>query len=144
MKTTVIKASDIKRAWILVDLKGQVLGRAATEIAQILMGKGKAASSPNLDCGDYVICINAKFVEVTRNKAQDKLYQHHSMYPGGFKETNFADLMEKDPRKVIEHAVRGMLPKNKLRAERLKRLKVFVDDNHPYAKQVGQAEKKEE
>lgn len=137
MKSTVVKAKDIQRSWHLIDLKDQVLGRVATEIAMKLMGKSKVATSPNLDCGDYVVCVNAKAVVVTRNKANDKMYQHHSMFPGGFKEINFADLMEKDPRQVIVHAVKGMLPKNKLRDERLKRLKVFVDENHPYSKELG-------
>ncbi len=140
MKSPVMKAKDIKREWHLIDLDGKVLGRAATDIAIKLMGKNKAAASPNMDCGDYVVCINAAKIEVTRNKAANKLYQSHSMHPGGFKEINFADLMEKDPRKVIIHAVQGMLPKNKLRDPRLARLKIFVDANHPYAQQV---EKKE-
>jgi len=140
MKSTVMKAGDIKREWHLVDVGGKVLGRVSTDIAKKLMGKNKAAASPNLDCGDYVVCINAAKVEVTRNKAQNKLYQTHSMHPGGFKEINFADLLEKDPCKVITHAVIGMLPKNKLRDGRMARLKIFVDANHPYAQQV---EKKE-
>jgi len=136
MKTTVIKASDIKREWHLIDVSDRVLGRVATEIASLIIGKNKVASSPNLDCGDYVVCINARQVKVTGNKVQDKLYQHHSGFPGGFKEINFSDLMEKDPREIIIHAVKGMIPKNKLRDPRLKRLKVFVDANHPYEQQV--------
>ena len=140
MNTTVIKAKDIKRVWHLIDLKDQTLGRVSTDIAKKLMGKSKVATSPNLDCGDYVVCINAKDIRVTGGKEQKKLYQGHSMHPGGFKEINFADLMIKDPRKVIEHSIRGMLPKNKLRADRLARLKIFVDANHPYA---AQFEKKE-
>ncbi len=140
MKSTVIKASDIKREWHLVDLEGKVLGREATEIARKLMGKSKAATSPNLDCGDYVVCINAAKVEVTRNKAIDKLYQHHTMHPGGFREINFNDLMKKDPRKVIINAVQGMLPKNKLRADRMKRLKIFTDAQHPYEQQFKDKE----
>jgi large subunit ribosomal protein L13 len=143
MKTTVIRNEDIKRSWHLIDLKKQTLGRAATQIAQKLIGKSKATFSPHLDQGDYVVCINAADVAVTGNKRQDKLYQHHSMHPGGFKEINFADLMAKDPRKVINHAVKGMLPKNKLRDVRLKRLKIFVDANHPYANQLKQADKEE-
>lgn len=138
--TTVIKAGDIKREWHIIDLKGQVLGRIATDIASKLIGKHKVAFSPNLDNGDYVVCINAKEVKVTGGKEQKKLYQSHSMHPGGFKEINFADLMEKDPREVIVHAVKGMLPKNKLRDQRLKRLKVFVDANHPYEQQVSKKE----
>jgi large subunit ribosomal protein L13 len=140
MKTPVIKAGDIKREWHLVDLDGKVLGREATEIARKLMGKSKVATSPNLDCGDYVVCINAAKVEVTRNKATDKLYQHHTMHPGGFREINFTDLMKKDPRKVITNAVQGMLPKNKLRADRMKRLKIYTDAKHPYEQQFKEKE----
>ena len=143
MKTTTTKANDIKRVWHLIDLKNQVLGRITTDIATKLIGKNKVTFSPNLDCGDYVVCINASDIKVTGNKAIDKMYQHHTMHPGGLREINFADLMEKDPRKVILHAISGMLPKNKLREERLKRLKIFVDDNHPYEQQLKQ-EKKEQ
>ena len=144
MKTTTIKAKDIKRVWYLVDLKNQVLGRVTTDIATKLIGKNKVTFSPNLDCGDYVVCINAADIQVTGNKAEDKMYQHHTMHPGGLREINFANLMEKDPRKVIIHAISGMLPKNKLRDERLKRLKIFVDANHPYEQQLTKLEKKEQ
>lgn len=144
MKTTVIKQKNISRKWHLIDLNNQVLGRVSTDIATKLMGKFKPDYTPNIDNGDYVVVINAKDVAVTGTKPQNKLYQHHSMFPGGFKEINFEDLMKKDPRQVIVHSVKGMLPKNKLRAERLKRLKVFVDDKHPYQKQIDQAVKKAE
>ena len=144
MKTTTIKANDIKREWHLIDLNNQVLGRVTTEIATKLIGKNKVAFSPNLDVGDYVVCINAAGIKITGNKANDKMYQHHTMYPGGLREINFNDLMEKDPRKVILHAISGMLPKNKLRDERLKRLKIFVDANHPYEQQLTKLEKKEQ
>lgn len=140
--TTVIAAEKIERKWHLIDLQGQTLGRVATEIANRLMGKSKATFSPHLDQGDYVVCINAKEVKVTGNKVQDKLYQHHSMWPGGFKEINYAELMAKDPRKVIIHAVKGMLPKNKHRDDRMKRLKIFVDANHPYSKELQQVKEK--
>lgn len=143
MKTTILTSKDIKREWHLVDLNKQVLGRAATDIATKLIGKYKPNYTPNIDNGDYVVVINAKNVEVTGTKPEKKLYQHHSMIPGGFKEINFADLMAKDPRKVISHAITGMLPKNKLRADRLKRLKIFVDDQHPYQKQIEQSKKAE-
>lgn len=143
MNTTILKAKQIKRQWHLVDLNKQVLGRAATDIAVKLIGKYKPTYSPNLDNGDYVVVINAKNVQVTGTKSQNKLYQHHSMIPGGFKEINFADLMTKDPKKVIMHAITGMLPKNKLRADRLKRLKIFVDDKHPYEKQIEASKKAE-
>ncbi len=142
MKSTVQKAKEVNREWHLIDLKSQVLGRAATDIAVKLIGKYKPTYTPNIDAGDYVVCINAKDVAVTGTKAKNKLYQHHSMIPGGFKEINFEDLMEKDPRKVIIHAVKGMLPKNKLRDERMKRLKVFVDDQQPYQQQIDKSQKK--
>jgi large subunit ribosomal protein L13 len=144
MKTTTIKEKDIKRVWHLVDLKGQVLGRVTTDIATKLIGKNKVAFSPNLDCGDYVVCINAAEVQVTGTKSENKMYQHHTMYPGGLREINYSNLMKKDPREVIIHAIKGMLPKNKLRDERLKRLKIFVDENHPYEQQLAKLEIKEQ
>lgn len=144
MKTTVIKAKDIQREWHLYDLKGQVLGRVATQIAEKLIGKHKPNRSPNLDCGDYVVCINAGAVEVTGKKAQNKLYQRHSQIPGGFKEISFEKQLEKDPKKIIVSAVKGMLPKNRLQDDRMKRLKVFVDDQHPYTQNINQSVKKME
>jgi large subunit ribosomal protein L13 len=143
MKTTMLKSADIKRDWHLIDLNNQVLGRVATEIASKLTGKYKPNYTPHMDNGDYVVVINAQSVAVTGTKRQNKLYQHHSLIPGGFKQINFEDLMSKDPRKVISHAIAGMLPKNKLRADRLKRLKIFVDDQHPYQKQIEQSKKAE-
>lgn len=142
MKTSTLKLKDVQRQWYLIDVNNQVLGRVCSEIATKLMGKFKPNYTPNIDNGDYVVVINAQNVVVTGTKPQNKLYQRHSMYPGGFKEINFADLMKQDPRKVIIHAVKGMLPKNKLRADRLKRLKVFVDDRHPYQQQIEQSSKK--
>ena len=136
MKTTQLKASNIKRKWHLIDLKNQTLGRVSTEIASLLIGKHKPESSSHLDNGDFVVAINAKDIHVTGKKMTDKLYQSHSGYPGGFKELRLEQLMEKDPRKVIEHAVKGMLPKNKLQQPRMRRLKVFVDTNHPYAEHL--------
>lgn len=140
-RTTMPTAKEIKRAWHLVDLEGQTLGRAATRIATLLIGKHKTTYVPHLDCGDYVVVINAAKVVVTGAKQTDKLYRHHSMHPGGFREIPFEKLMDKDPRKVIMHALSGMLPKNKLRAERLKRLKVYAQGTHPYAKQLGLTKK---
>ena len=101
-------------------------------IAGLLIGKTKVYYSTNLDCGDYVVVINAAEVEVSGRKRKQKLYQHHSGYPGGFKERTFEELMKRDPRKIIHYAVSGMLPKNKLRDQRLRRLKVFSDDQHLY------------
>jgi len=132
MKTTQLKSPQINRKWHLIDLQGQTLGRVSTEIASLLIGKHKPESSPHLDNGDFVVAINAKDIKVTGKKMTDKLYQSHSGYPGGFKELRLEQVMAKDPRQVIEHAVKGMLPKNKLQQPRMRRLKVFVDNQHPY------------
>ena len=142
MKTVVTKSKDIVRDWYLIDLKNQTLGRLSTQIASLLMGKDKVYFSSHLDCGDYVVVINADQVRVTGNKKKDKLYRHHSGYPGGFREYTFEQVQAKDPREIVTRSVSGMLPKNKLRAERLKRLKVFVDEVHPYNQQISVSEKK--
>ncbi len=134
--TTPISAKEIKRNWHLVDLSGQTLGRVGTQIALLLMGKAKVNQSANLDSGDYVVAINAAKIIVTGKKLTDKKYQRHSGFPGGFREETLGDLLARDPRKVIEKAVKGMLPKNKLQSPRLARLKVFKDDKHPYAAQL--------
>lgn len=132
MKTSVTKAKDIKRKWHLIDLKGQILGRTATRIAQILIGKGKVYFTPALDCGDFVVAVNAAEIVVTGRKDKQKIYYRHSGYPGGLKSLTFEQLMKKDPRKIIRLAVKNMLPKNKLRDQRLARLKVFVGEKHNY------------
>lgn len=131
-KTSVTTPTTIKRIWHVVDIENQVLGRQATKIAQLLMGKAKPYYTPQLDCGDYVVVINAAKVIVTGNKAQGKVYRHHTGRPGGFREINFSDLMAKDPTRAIHLAVKGMLPKNKLRAIRLRRFKIFAQSTHPY------------
>ncbi|OIO15606.1 50S ribosomal protein L13 [Candidatus Gottesmanbacteria bacterium CG11_big_fil_rev_8_21_14_0_20_37_11] len=137
MKMTVpTKAKEIKRHWNLVDLKDQILGRAATQIAYKLMGKSKPYYVSNLDCGDYVVVINAKEVNVTGRKRTSKMYQNYSGYPGGLKEINFSELQKKDPLRIINEAVAGMLPKNKIRSLLLKRLYVFSDENHPYKEKL--------
>lgn len=140
MKTKVLKAKDIKRQWHLVDVSGEVLGRTMTKVAEFLIGKNKPTYSPNLDGGDYVVIINASKVAVTGKKLTDKIYRHHTGFPGGFREIAMQDVMKKDPRKIIEKAVAGMLPKNKLRAPRLKRLKIFAGETHPYQNQLEKAE----
>ncbi len=132
MKTTQLKSGDIKRSYHLIDLKGETLGRISTKIATLLIGKHKPEFSTHMDNGDFVVAINAKDIKVTGKKMTDKLYQSHSGYPGGFKELRLEQLMAKDPRKVIEHSVKGMLPKNKHQKPRLHRLKVFVDAQHTY------------
>ena len=141
MKTTVTKKNTIKRHWHLVDLKNQTLGRVSTQIAEKLIGKHKPYFTPNLDCGDYVVVVNASHVEVTGKKRTDKLYRHHTGYPGGFREYTFEQVQSKDPRKIINHSIKGMLPKNKLRDKRMKRLKVFIDANHPYQDQISTNDK---
>jgi len=132
MKTHSPKAKEIKREWHLIDAQDKILGRLATQIAQLLMGKNKPYFARHLDCGDYVVVINAKEVKVSGKKEKQKIYYHHSGYPGGLKETPLWMLREKHPERIIIHAVSGMLPKNKLRARMLERLKVQVGEEHPY------------
>ena len=131
-KTRATKAKEIKRDWHLMDAQGQILGRLAVNIASLLMGKNKPALAPYLDGGDYVVVINAAKIEVTGRKHDNKLYYRHSGYPGGFKKVTFSQQMAKDPTEIIRQAVEGMLPKNKLRDQRLARLKIFVDKEHNY------------
>ncbi len=135
MKTTMVKTQDIKRSWHLVDCQGKTLGRLATDIAALLIGKKKRDYTPNQDMGDFVVVINAKDIVLTGNKLLDKKYYRHSMYPGGFREEVAGKLMERDPRKVIEHALLGMLPKNKLRDARMARLKIYAGAEHPHTAQ---------
>lgn len=134
MSTQTTKAKDIQRKWHLIDAKGKVLGRIASRIAQLLIGKNKPYFTPHLDCGDWVVVINAADVRVTGKKRSQKIYYRHSGYPSGLKALTFAQMMAKDPRQVISHAVAGMLPKNKLRKQRLKRLRIFTGKVHPYEK----------
>lgn len=132
MKTKFPKAKEIKREWHLIDAEGKVLGRLAAQIAELLIGKNKPYYTPHLDCGDWVVVINAGKVKVTGKKLKQKIYTRYSGYPGGLKKITLEEQMAKDPRKAIHHAVWGMLPKNKLRKRRIVRLKIFVDENHPY------------
>ncbi len=132
MNTYITKQTDIKREWHLVNLEGQILGRAASEIAKLLQGKHKVYFTPQLDCGDYVVAINADRVKVSGRKATNKMYYHHSNYPSGLKQVSFNEQMNKDPRKIIEWTISKMLPKNKLRDQRLARLKIFVGSEHTY------------
>lgn len=131
-KTYQIKKEEVKRDWHLIDVSDKVLGRVATDIAKLLQGKHKPTYTPHIDGGDYVVVINAKKVAVSGNKRSDKMYYRHSLYPGGLREESFEKLLERDARKIIEKAVWGMIPKNKLRDPRMGRLKVFVDDQHNY------------
>jgi large subunit ribosomal protein L13 len=135
MKTKVLKKSDIKRKWFVADAKGKVLGRFAAQVVRILTGKNKPDYSPHVDSGDFVIVINADKFRVTGKKMDEKIYYRHSMYPAGLKAISLKLQMERDPTKVIYHAVSGMLPKNRLRARRLKRLKLYVTPEHPHKTQ---------
>jgi len=131
-KTPTVKPKEIQRNWYVIDISEQILGRAATKIAEILSGKHKVNRVDYLDVGDYVIVINAKRVKLTRDKAEKKQYFRHSGYPGGSKFLKFAEALEKDPDFVIRHAVKNMLPNNKLRASMLKRLYVYADADHKH------------
>lgn len=135
-KTFIQKKEEIVREWLEYDATGRVLGRLATEIAQKLIGKHKVTYTPHNDGGDYVVVINAEKIEVTRNKADKKIYYHHSGYPGGLKQRTFAEMIEKNPAKVLELAVKNMLPKNRLRDPRMARLKIIVGNKHPYQSQL--------
>ena len=127
------KISTIKRSWYQLDVKEKTLGRVATEIAHHLMGKRKPYFVRNLDCGDYVVVTNAKYIKVTGKKEEQKKYYRHSGYPGGFREETLKELREKNPNKILTHAVSGMLPQNKLRDKMLKRLFVFSESEHRFA-----------
>lgn len=129
-------AKSLNPAWKLIDAKGKVLGRVATDIAILLQGKHKATYVSHLETGDHVIVINASAVSVTGRKSTKKVYSNYSGYPGGLRKEVFEDLLKRNPTEVIRHAVSGMLPKNKLRDRRLARLHIYADATHPYKSQV--------
>ena len=131
-KTHVTKLKDIERGWHLVDLKDKILGREATKIATLLRGKSKPYFTPSLDCGDYVVVINTRKVRLTGKKEDQKVYRRYSGYPGGLREIGYRRMLEKRPNEVVRHAVRGMLPKNKLRSKMIKRLYIFSGEKHQY------------
>ncbi len=135
MKTYSAKPSDVTRKWYVIDASEAPLGRTATKIATLLTGKEKPMFTQHIDCGDYVVVVNAGKVQVTGNKMTDKMYYHHSHYPGGLKEASMTEKMEKDPTHALFHAVRGMLPVNKLRDGRLERLKIYEGDEHKHEAQ---------
>lgn len=137
VKTYSTKASEIKHEWHLIDATDQVLGRLATRVAGLLMGKHKPIFSRHLDTGDYVVVINAEKVRVTGNKPKQKLYYRHSGYPGGLKSVSLEKLMQTYPTRVIENAVRGMVPHTKLGAQMMKKLKVYAGEEHPHKAQTG-------
>lgn len=144
MSTNVLSAKDIKRNWRLVDAKGKVLGRLATEIAKKLSGKDKTYFVPYLDTGDYVVVTNASEVKVTGKKQGQKKYVRHSGYPGGLKLETFDKLITRRPEQIIQHAVSGMLPKNKLGRKMVKKLHVFAGSEHPFKKQLESNKKEKE
>jgi large subunit ribosomal protein L13 len=132
MKTILLKSSEIKREWYLIDAKGKPLGRLASRIAKILMGKHKPAYTPNIDTGDYVVVVNASKVMLTGRKENTKIYYRYSGYVGGMKETVFKDMIKKHPTYPIEKAVKGMLPKNRLAKRMLKKLFLFPEESHNF------------
>ena len=135
MKTVTPSPGDIKRAWYIVDATGLALGRMSSQIAAILRGKNKPYYVPNIDTGDYVVIINAEKVRVTGTKMLSKVYEAYSGYPGGLKQTPIADVLAKHPERIIQHAIKGMLPKNTLGKEMLTKLKVYAGDKHPHEAQ---------
>ena len=135
MSTQVVSKNDVQRTWFVVDLDGKVLGRAATEIARVLRGKHKAIYHPSVDTGDFVIVLNADKVRLTGNKLGDKMYYHHTGYPGGIRSISAEKLLVKRPEDLIKTAVKGMLPKNKLGRQMLRKLKIYAGADHPHAAQ---------
>jgi large subunit ribosomal protein L13 len=136
MKTYSPKAKDIQRTWFVVDADGATLGRLASEVAHVLRGKHKPTYAPHMDMGDHVIVVNAEKIRVTGAKAADKMYYHHSQYPGGLSEVPYERLAAKRPERIIERAVRGMLPRNRLGRQMLRKLAVYAGGEHPHAAQT--------
>lgn len=135
MRTFAAKKAEIEHEWYVVDAQGQTLGRLASRIASILKGKHKPVYTPHLDCGDYVIVINAEKVRVTGRKLDQKFYHRHSGYPGGLTSISLRDQLVKHPERVLQAAVKGMLPKNRLGRRMFKKLKVYAGDSHPHQAQ---------
>jgi len=135
MKTYSAKPQEVERKWYLLDAEGQVLGRMATAIADILRGKNKPTFTPHVDTGDFVVVINAEKVVLTGRKSQQKEYQRYSGYPGGLKRISFKRMLETHPERIIEHAVKGMVPHNRLGRQILKKLKVYAGTEHPHGAQ---------
>jgi len=135
MKTYSARKEDVSHDWFIVDASGKTLGRLASAIAHRLRGKHKAEYTPHVDTGDYIVVVNAEKVRVTGSKATDKLYQHHTSYPGGLKSVSFAQLIERAPERAIQSAVKGMLPRNPLGRAMFKKLKVYAGSEHPHSAQ---------
>jgi large subunit ribosomal protein L13 len=139
MKTFSAKPQNIEHNWLLVDAEGQTLGRIATEIASRLRGKHKPEYTPHVDTGDFVVVINAEKVRVTGNKAKDKMYHHHTGFPGGLKSFSFEKLIDRAPDRVLKLAIKGMLPRTPLGRAMFKKLKVYAGNEHPHAAQQPQS-----
>jgi large subunit ribosomal protein L13 len=139
MKTYAPKLKEIERKWHLIDADGQTLGRLCSQIARILMGKNKAMFATNIDTGDFVVVINAAKIRVTGKKATDKSYFRYSGYPGGIREISYSEMLQKHPTRVIEIAVKGMLPHTSLGRDMYRKLKVYAGDKHPHAAQMAGA-----
>ena len=137
MNTLSTRISEVKREWHVIDATNKTLGRLATDVARLLRGKHKPMFSPSLDTGDFVVVVNAAKVRVTGKKADIKIYYHHSGYPGGLKSNSLAELLQNRPTRVIEHAVKGMLPHNSLGRTQFKKLKVYAGQDHPHQAQVA-------
>ena len=135
MKTFSLKNTEVVRDWVIFDASDKILGRFATKIADKLRGKDKPTFTPHVDGGDFVVVINADKVKVTGNKAEQKKYYKHSLYPGGLKEKSYKEVLESTPERIIENAVKGMLPKNKLGKSIIKKLKVYSGSEHPHESQ---------
>lgn len=143
MKTHSLKGAEIEKLWHVVDADGQTLGRLATQAANMLMGKHKPTYSRHLDMGDYVVVVNAEKIRVTGNKLKDKKYYRHTGYMGGIKETTLGVMLQRRPRRVLELAVRGMLPRNRLGRQLYRHLKVYAGPDHPHEAQVNASRKRE-
>ena len=135
VKTISVREQDVQRDWYVIDAQGQTLGRLATQVATLLRGKHKPQFTPHVDCGDYVIVVNAEKIHVTGNKMSQKIYYRHSGYPGGVKTASYREIMEKKPEFAIHNAVKGMLPKNRLGRKLIKKLKVYTGESHPHSAQ---------
>jgi large subunit ribosomal protein L13 len=135
MTTYTAKAGEVEQGWYVVDAQGKVLGRLATQIASRLRGKHKPEYTPHVDTGDYLVVVNASKIRVTGRKAERKTYYRHTGYPGGIRETNFAKVQATRPERVLQHAVKGMLPKGPLGYAMLRKLKVYAGDKHPHSAQ---------
>ncbi|MBN2332845.1 MAG: 50S ribosomal protein L13 [Deltaproteobacteria bacterium] len=135
MKTFMAKNENVEHAWHVIDAKGKVLGRLATEIADILRGKNKPIYTPHVDTGDFVVVVNAQDIRLTGNKMADKMYHHHTGYPGGIRSISAEKLLDKKPEELIRLAVKGMMPKNRLGRKMFKKLKVYAGKEHPHQAQ---------